>query len=35
MRFGVSQARRGWLESQDVVNTRSWPELQKFLQRRQ
>jgi DNA polymerase (family X) len=34
MRFGVSQARRGWLEPQDVVNTRSWPELQELLKRR-
>ncbi|HZC36770.1 MAG TPA: DNA polymerase/3'-5' exonuclease PolX [Chthoniobacterales bacterium] len=35
MRFGVDQARRGWLEPKDVVNTRSWPELQKSLKRRQ
>jgi DNA polymerase (family 10) len=34
MRFGVDQARRGWLESKDVVNTRSWPELQTLLKRR-
>jgi DNA polymerase (family X) len=34
MRFGVDQARRGWLEPEDVVNTRSWPELQKFLKAR-
>jgi DNA polymerase (family 10) len=34
MRFGVDQARRGWLESEDVVNTRSWPEVQKLLKRR-
>jgi DNA polymerase (family X) len=34
MRFGVSQARRGWVEPQDVVNTRSWPELQELLKRR-
>jgi DNA polymerase (family 10) len=33
MRLGVSQARRGWLEAGDVLNTRSWPELQKLLQR--
>lgn len=30
-RFGVGQARRGWLEKTDVVNTRSWPELRKLL----
>jgi DNA polymerase (family X) len=34
MRFGVSQARRGWLAAQDIVNTRSWPELQNLLKRR-
>ncbi|MEW5901948.1 MAG: DNA polymerase/3'-5' exonuclease PolX [Acidobacteriota bacterium] len=33
MRFGVGQARRGWLEEADVLNTRSWPELQKLLKR--
>jgi DNA polymerase (family 10) len=29
--FGVLQARRGWLEKQDVVNTRPLGELQKLL----
>jgi DNA polymerase (family 10) len=33
MRFGVGQARRGWLEATDVVNTRSWPKLKKLLRR--
>ncbi len=33
MRYGVGQARRGWLEAGDVLNTRSWPELQKLLRR--
>jgi len=33
MRFGVGQARRGWLEKDDVLNTRSWSVLQKLLQR--
>ncbi|MEW5803053.1 MAG: DNA polymerase/3'-5' exonuclease PolX [bacterium] len=33
MRFGIGQARRGWLEPADVLNTRSWPELQKLLKR--
>ena len=33
MRFGVGQARRGWLEPEDVLNTRSWPELKKLLKR--
>jgi DNA polymerase (family X) len=34
MRFGVAQARRGWLEPADVVNTLTWPELKKVLKRR-
>lgn len=33
MRFGIGQARRGWLEADDVINTRSWKELQKVLHR--
>ncbi len=33
MRFGVDQARRGWLGPDDVLNTRPWPELQKLLAR--
>lgn len=33
MRFGVGQARRGWLESSDVLNTRSWKDLKKLLNR--
>jgi DNA polymerase (family 10) len=33
MRFGVDQARRGWLEAEDVLNTRPWPELKKLLAR--
>jgi DNA polymerase (family 10) len=31
MRFGVDQARRGWLESADVINTRPLRELKKLL----
>jgi len=34
IRYGVEQARRGWLEPDDVINTRSWRELKKLLQRR-
>jgi DNA polymerase (family X) len=30
MRWGVATARRGWLRSEDVVNTRSWSEVQKL-----
>jgi DNA polymerase (family 10) len=33
MRFGVGQARRGWLEADDVVNTRSLGGLRKLLKR--
>jgi DNA polymerase (family 10) len=33
MRFGVGQARRGWLEADDVLNTRSWADLKKLLKR--
>jgi DNA polymerase (family 10) len=33
MRFGINQARRGWLESDDVLNTRKLPELLKLLRR--
>jgi DNA polymerase (family 10) len=33
LRFGVGQARRGWLEAEDVLNTRSWKELKKLLKR--
>jgi DNA polymerase (family 10) len=34
MRFGISQARRGWLEAEDVLNTRRWEELKKLLKRK-
>ncbi len=34
MRFGVAQARRGWLEAEDVINTRSWPDVKKLLRSR-
>ncbi|MEJ2023799.1 MAG: PHP domain-containing protein, partial [Deltaproteobacteria bacterium] len=33
IRFGVGQARRGWLESDDVLNTRSLKQLKKLLKR--
>jgi DNA polymerase (family 10) len=33
MRFGVDQARRGWLEPEDVVNTRTLKDLRKLLKR--
>jgi DNA polymerase/3'-5' exonuclease PolX len=34
MRFGVDQARRGWLEAGDILNTRSWKQLKKMLRRK-
>lgn len=33
MQFGVYQARRGWLEKNDVINTLSMTELRKLLRR--
>ena len=34
MRFGIGQARRGWLEPADVVNTRGLGDLRKLLKRK-
>ena len=34
MRFGIGQARRGWLEKADVLNTRSLQELKKLIEKR-
>jgi DNA polymerase (family 10) len=34
MRFGLWQARRGWLEADDVLNTRKWKDLKKLLKRK-
>ena len=33
MRFGVGQARRGWLEKDDVLNTRPWEAARKLLRK--
>ena len=33
MRLGILQARRGWLQPDDVLNTRSWGDLKKLLKR--
>jgi DNA polymerase (family 10) len=33
MRFGIDQARRGWLTAEDVVNTRPWEQLKDLLRR--
>lgn len=31
MRFGIDQARRGWLEAADILNTRSWQDIKASL----
>jgi DNA polymerase (family 10) len=31
MQFGVANARRGWAERKDIINTLSWPEFRKAL----
>ena len=33
LRYGIAQARRGWIEAEDVINTRSWRELKKLFKR--
>ncbi|HVW66641.1 MAG TPA: DNA polymerase/3'-5' exonuclease PolX [Candidatus Peribacteraceae bacterium] len=33
-RFGITQARRGWIEKKDVLNTKTWKELEVFLKKR-
>lgn len=33
-RFGITQARRGWLEKANVLNTRSFAELQKWMKKK-
>ncbi len=33
IKYGVAQARRAWLEKEDVINTRKWSELEKLLKR--
>ena len=33
MQYAVGQARRGWIEPGDVLNTRPWPQLKKLLAR--
>ena len=34
MKYGIGQARRGWLEPKDVLNTRPLHELAKLFARR-
>ncbi len=31
MRFGVSVARRGWLEKNDIINSKSWKEVNEWI----
>jgi DNA polymerase (family X) len=33
-RYGILQARRGWVEARSVVNTWPWPKLSRWLRRR-
>jgi DNA polymerase (family 10) len=33
MRFGIDQARRGWLKATEVINTLPWSRLQSVLHR--
>jgi DNA polymerase (family 10) len=33
MKYGVAQARRGWLEKEDVLNSYKWQQLKKLLKR--
>jgi DNA polymerase (family 10) len=34
MIYGIGQARRGWLEPADVLNTRSWKKLKELIRRK-
>ncbi|KPJ95520.1 MAG: hypothetical protein AMJ53_02660, partial [Gammaproteobacteria bacterium SG8_11] len=33
LKYGVGQARRGWLEAKDVLNTRTLPQLRRLLEK--
>jgi DNA polymerase (family 10) len=33
LRYGVDTARRGWASKADIVNTRTWPQIQKLRKR--
>ncbi len=35
LKFGIGQARRGWLEKGDVLNTRGLPEVKRLLRRQE
>jgi DNA polymerase (family 10) len=34
MKYGIGQARRGWLEAKDILNTRPLPEMMRLLARK-
>jgi DNA polymerase (family 10) len=34
VRFGIFQARRGWIEARSVVNTRPWAKFKRWLHSR-
>ncbi|MDD3032723.1 MAG: DNA polymerase III, partial [Candidatus Pacebacteria bacterium] len=34
MEYGVNEARRGWAEKKDIINTLSLREVEKFLNKR-
>jgi DNA polymerase (family 10) len=34
VRLGIAQARRAWLEREDILNTRSWAEIESLIDRR-
>jgi DNA polymerase (family 10) len=34
MRYGVDQARRGWLEKKDVLNTKTLTQLRRWLEKK-
>ena len=31
LKYGIGQARRGWAEKKDIINTRSWEQMLKLL----
>lgn len=33
MQFGIFQARRGWIEKENVINTYHWHDLKKLIKR--
>jgi DNA polymerase (family 10) len=34
MRWGIGQARRGWAQKRDIINTRSWRDMLKLLKKK-